>query len=339
MRRISSLPTAEFCPKVDRIGLDVETTQSARSTIFHEYCDTGVWPKDLNTLPTADREEISKWRVPMPFVYRVGDVTHALQYKNAYRETRVALDKDFNFVPISLDIPQSEIATRHPEAMVVGHLDMAWDIEGHDLVIVSDIKSSIYAVKEGCDSLQLHGYGIALAKFLKRGRYLTSIWDASEGKYHVSPNAVEMDGFEVAGIMDRIRIAATERDGNFRVGSHCSHCWKRSHCPAHLVDVPEGEFKAILSGQATEADVREAIIKKKQIADLQKRVDDGIKAWVRQHGHVRSEDGKRIFRCELRANNVSLDEKAVCASLGVENLDGFKRSRGEHEHFDWRKAD
>lgn len=339
MRRISSLPTAEFCPKVDRIGLDVETTQSARSTIFHEYCDTGKWPADLNTLPQADREEIGKWKVPMPFVYKVGDVTHALQYRNAYRETRVALDKDFNFVPVSIDIPQAEIATRHPEVMVCGHLDMAWDVEGNDLVIISDIKSSIFAVKDKNDCLQLHGYGIALAKFLKRGRYLTSIWDASDGRYHVANEAIELDGFECSRIMDRIRVACSERDGNFRVGTHCSQCWKRSHCPAHLVDVPEGEFKAILSGQATEADVRDAIVKKKQIADLNKRLDESIKAWVRQHGSVRSKDGKQTYGCYLRANNVSLDEKAVAHALGVENLEGYKRSSGEHQVFDWRKVE
>src|SRR5688572_14425212 len=100
MRRISSLPTAEFCPKVDKIGQDIETTQSFRSTVFHEYCDTGKWPDALRALPEADREEIGKWVVPMPFVLKAGNVTHALPYKGAMREMRVALDKDFNYVEI-----------------------------------------------------------------------------------------------------------------------------------------------------------------------------------------------------------------------------------------------
>ncbi len=337
MRRISSLPTAEFCPKVDRIGLDVETNNSARSTVFHEYCDTGKWPAELMTLPLADREEIEKWRVPMPFDYQVGGVSNLLQYHNAYRETRVALDKDFEFVAIPLTVAQADIEKLYPQAMIVGHLDMAWDIPEHDLVVICDIKSSIYAVSDRTNSLQLHGYGIALCKLLGRGRYVTAIWDASEGRYHVSNSAIEMDGFEVATIQDRIRRAASERDGNFRVGTHCSGCWKRSHCPAHLVDVPEGEFKAILSGQATEADVRDAIVKKKQLKDLNERVDEAIKAWVKQHGPVRSEDGKKWYRCELR-ERTRLDEKAVATALGVGDLSSYRASF-EHQHFDWRKVD
>lgn len=339
MRRISSLPTAEYCPKVDRIGLDVESTNSARSTIFHEYCDTGKWPAELHTLPQSDREEIGKWKVPMPFVYKVGDVTYALQYKNAYRETRVALDHDFGFVAIPHEVPQADIPTLYPQAMVVGHLDMAWDVEEHDLVIISDIKSSIFAVKDKNDCLQLHGYGIALATHLGRSRYLTSIWDASEGRYHVADSAIELDGFEASTIMDRIRVAASERDGNFRVGTHCSHCWKRSHCPAHLVDVPEGEFKAILSGSATEADVRNAIVKKKQLSDLNTALDKAIKAWVQQHGYVRSEDGKKVYRCEMRAGRPTVDNEAIARDLGLENLDKYKTAGGEHPVYDWRKAE
>lgn len=337
MRRISSLPTAEYCPRVDKIGQDVETTQAARSTVFHAYCDTGKWPPEIRNLPESDIEEISKWRVPMPFVYKVGDVTHALQYKNAIREVRVALDWDFNYVRIDPELPQSEIAAKHPEVMICGHLDMAWDVPGQDLVIISDIKSSIFAVKERTASLQLHGYGMALATFLNRGRYLTSIWDASDGRYYVAAKPVSLDGFEAAEIQDRIKRAAEERDGGFVTGTHCSGCWKRSNCPAHLVDVPEGEFKAILSGQAMERDVREALVKKKQLQDLYERVDEACKAWVKQHGPVRSEDGKKQYRCELRRKS-SYDYPAIQQALGVDSLDGYKKSV-EHPAFDWRKCD
>lgn len=337
MRRISSLPTAEYCPKVDKIGLDVETTQSARSTIFHAYCDTGKWPEDLRTLPEADIEEISKWKIPMPFVYKQGDVTHALQYKNAIRESRVALDSDFDPVDIPRDIPQADIERLFPRTMICGHLDMAWVVG--DLVIVCDIKSSIFAVKDRCESLQLHGYGLALAVILKKPRYLTAIWDATEGRYHANDRAIEVDSFEASDIRDRIRVAASERDGGFRTGVHCGGCWKRSHCPAHLVDVPEGEFKAILSGEAMEKDVREALVKLKQIADLQKRVDAACKTWVEQHGPVRSEDGKKVYKCQLRSGKDSLDKEAVARALGVENLDGFTRQGKDYPVFDWRNAE
>jgi hypothetical protein len=339
MRRISSLPTAEFCPRVDKIGQEVETTQSARSTVFHAYADSGVWPAAFRNLPEADREEISKWRIPMPFVYKVGDVTHALQYKSAMRETRVALDSQFKPVDVPADVPQADIAEKYPEVMIVGHLDMAWVLPEYDLVIVEDIKSSIFAVKDRCDSLQLHGYGLALAAKTGMGRYLTAIWDASDGRHFVNDAAVELDSFECADIKERIRRAAAERDGGFMTGTHCGGCWKRSHCPAHLIDVPEGKFKAILSGRALEADVRDAIVKVKQLEDLEKRVKESIKAWVNQHGAVRSEDGRKVYKCEMRSGKNSLDQKAVAAALGVQNLDGYQRKGSPYPHYDWRKSD
>lgn len=339
MRRISSLPTSEFCSRVDKIGQDVASTQAERSTVFHEYCDTGKWPEGLRSLPEADREEIGNWRVPMPFVYKVGsNVTHALQYREAIRESRVALDSSFNYVDVPPEVAQDDIANLYPQVMIVGHLDMAWVVG--DLVIICDIKSSIFAVPERCESLQLHGYGLALAVKLNKPRYLTAIWDASDAQYYVNPNGpVELDGFEAEVIRDRIRLAASERDGGFRVGEHCSGCWKRSRCPAHLVDVPEGEFKAILSGQATQKDVRQAIIKLKQQKDLVKEVEKSVKSWVDQHGPVISEDGKKHYRCELRSGKLSTDYDRIARELGVKDLDGFKKRGNDYQEYAWRKRD
>jgi len=336
MRRISSLPTAEYCPKVDKIGLDVESTQSARSTVFHAYCDSGVWPAELANLPEADREEIQKWKVPMPFRYQHGDVTHMLQYKNAYREWRVAVDSDFNKVEVPIDVPQGDIERLYPQVMICGHLDMAWLLPEYDLIIVCDIKSSIHAVKERQRSLQLQGYGLAACAATGISRYLTSIWDASEGQYHVAKDAIEADGFEAADIRARIRVAAADRDGAFRTGTHCSGCWKRSQCPAHLVNVPEGEFKAILSGQATEKDVREALTALKQIEDLGKAVRKSCHSWVQQHGYVRSEDGTQRYGCAMRQGNMRLDEKKVANALGVEDLEKFKVRGSDYEFHSWR---
>jgi hypothetical protein len=338
MRRISSLPTAEFCPKVDKIGQDIETTQSLRSTVFHEYCDTGKWPDALRTLPEADREEIGKWVVPSPFVLKAGNVTHALPYKESMREMRVALDKDFNYVEIPTDVPQEEIEARHPEAAICGHLDMAWHIAALGLVVVCDIKSSIFAVADRTDTLQLHGYGIALAKKLGCSRYLTAIWDASDGRYYVAKESVEMDSFEMEALKARISMASVDRDGNFVTGTHCAGCWKRKGCPAHLVDVPEETFRVVLSGEATESDVREALVRLKQIGDLSNRVGQSIKDWVAAHGYVRSEDGKKVYRAQMRDGKEALDKEAIQAALGVQDLKQYMKKGGEFPVFDWRKA-
>lgn len=340
MRRISSLPTAEFCPRVDRIGQDVESTQSARSTAFHAYCDTGVWPKSVENLPEVDREEIQKWMVPIPFNLKLGDVTHMLRYQTATREQVVALDWSFEHVEIDPTVPQADIAAKYPQVMIVGHLDMAWDRPDLDLVIVCDIKSSIYAVKDRCDSLQLHGYGLALAKKLGRSRYVTAIWDATDGEYCVRQEAIDIDGFEAEDVRARIKKAATERDGAFLTGSHCGGCWKRTSCPAHIGDLnPESEFFNVLAGTATEAEVREALVKIKQNGDTANKVAEAIKGWVQRRGPVRSEDGSKEYRCSMRAGKESLDKAAVERALGDPGLKSYMKKGREFPVFDWRKKD
>ena len=339
MRRISSLPTAEFCPKVDKIGQDIESTQSLRSTYFHAYCDTGAWPKGVEHLPEEDREEIEKWRVPLPFVYKVGDVTHALQYKNAFRETRVSLDHDFNWVEVDADCPQEDIAERYPQVMITGKLDMAWVLREYDLVIVGDIKSSIFAVSDKTDSLQLHGYGMGMAAKYKVGRYVTAIWDACDGQWFVSYNAVEVDGFDGEDLRVRIRKAATERDGNFLTGTHCRSCWKRRRCPANLVPVSDAELAPLFNGTAKEADVRRALVRISAMGELANEAKEACKAWFDQHGYVRSEDGKKVWAPAMRKGKSKLDEKAVARALGKPNLSEFMVPGGEFPQFSWRKRD
>lgn len=339
MRRISSLPTAEYCSMVDTIGQDVETTQSLRSTIFHEFCDTGVWPGAIERLPIEDYEEIQRWKVPMPFVYRAGDTIHALQYANANREKRVAIDSDFNYVEVPREMPLDQVPASFPQVMAIGHLDMAWALPEYDLLIVCDIKSSIWAVKDRCDSLQLHGYGMAACAATGIKRYLTAIWDATDGRYYVRDAPVEIDSFEAENIRARIKVACGASSGVFTTGTHCSSCWKRSHCPKHLVDVPDSEFTALLNGTAREADVRRALVQLKQKKDLNARIEESIKTWVKQHGPVRSEDGSKLYRCELRGGRDSLDQQAICQALGVKNLDAYKKAGKDFPAFDWRKAE
>lgn len=339
MRRISSLPTAEFCPRVDKIGQDVETTASLRSTYFHAWCDTGEWPKGVENLPQADREEIEKWRKPLHFVYNVGESRYALAYHDAIRETRVALDSDFNWVDVPRDVPQSDIAERYPDVMVCGHLDMAWVLPEHDLIIIGDIKSSIFAVSDRTDSLQLHGYGMAMAARHKVGRYVNAIWDACDGQWFVHDHAIEVDGFEAEDIRVRIKRACDERDGNFLTGTHCSGCWKRKRCPAHLMDVPESEFAPVLSGNATEADIRAALVGLKRMGDLANQVKEACESWVRQHGYVRSEDGSKVWSPAMRQGKLSTDYAAIARALGKKDLEDFKRQGKPYPVFSWRKRD
>lgn len=321
---------------VDRIGTDVASTQSERSTVFHAYCESGVWPAAISQLPQRDIDTIKSWHVPVEFGYIYDDTVHKLSYQNAMKETRVALGWDFESVDVPSDVPQDKIAELYPNVMTCGHLDMAWLIPDRDLVIICDIKSSIFAVRDRCESLQLHGYGIAAARKFGVNRYVTAIWDAQNGEYLVRPGpAIELDGFEVLDVMDRIKLACADRPPEYITGEHCSGCWKRFSCKAHLVEGVEGDFAPLLDGTATEADVRKAIVKLKQIGDLKEKVESATKDWVRLNGCVRSEDGKKVYRAAMRDGRPSTDYKAVARDLGLPDLNKYKTKGGQHEAFLW----
>lgn len=337
MRRISSLPVSEYCGKADEIGKDVETTNAKRSTIFHAYCESGEWPEAIKELPKEDVEEINKWKVPRPLVITVEGKEIRLSYKNAIKEIRVAVDKDFNYIEVPHDLPLSEVQGKFPSILCIGHLDMAWHVPEHDLVVINDIKSSIFAVKARCKSLQLHGYGIAFAQMHKAKKYLTAIWDACDGKHYVDDKIVELDSFECEEYKERIRAASTTKTDSFVVGSHCGGCWKRQSCPAHMVDVPKDhKYYKLLSGDATEADVRQGLIDARQLADTADKLKRAAQDWVKQHGPIRSEDGTKEWTVAMRNGRKSLDKSLIEKEFG--NLDRFMSEGNPFEVFDWRNV-
>lgn len=336
MIRISSLPVAQYCPKSNEIGTEYETTQSARSTVFHKYCETGSWPDAIKNLPEEDIEEIGRWKVPEPFRVSVNNIEKVLAYQQAVKEQTVALDDRFNYLDIDDSVPQNQIATKYPNCIICGHLDMAWDLPELDLVVISDIKSSIYAVKDRTNSLQLHGYGISFAKKMKRSRYIPCIWDASEGKNYIG-DLVDISGFDISDLEERIMNAVRNVGGNYKTGSHCTSCWKRRVCPAHHVEADSfNEFAAILNGSTLDSDVRTAIIHLKRMKDTAAKVEELVKDVVRRKGSVLSEDGSKVYCCALRAGRKSLDDKAVAKALGLSTLDKYMKQGKPYECFDWR---
>lgn len=206
MRRISSLPTLEFCGKSNTVAKGVNSTNAFRSTCFHHHCATGEWPKEFAYLSEQDKLEIQRWKKPGKLRLDRFD-GKILTYEESQKEVLVALDKSFNNIDLPNELSQDELDKRD-DIFVAGHLDMAWYISELSLVVVSDIKSSIFAVKDRAESLQLHGYGVAYARKVGATRYITSIWDASDGKYFISDRVIELDSFEGAEIQERIRLAA-----------------------------------------------------------------------------------------------------------------------------------
>lgn len=338
MRRISSLPVAEFCSRSDSFGDEVESTNALRSTVFHKYCETGVWPEQIRNLPDNDVAEIKRWKRPAPLAFRENGRVITLDYSAAVKEVRVSLDSDFNFVETPEGILPHEISDKFPNVLCSGTLDIGWDLPQLDLVVISDIKSSVFAVKSRCKSLQLHGYGIGFARKMARSRYLVDIWDANEGRHYTDDSIVSLDSFECEEYKGRIREASKHREGGFVKGSHCSGCWKRDACPAHLVDVPDSKFAKLYNGTSTEVDIREALVAAKAMKDQYEKIKDLCESWVQRHGPVRSEDGLKQWTVALRSGKKSLDTSAVAKALGKENLEDYMKSGQPYEIFDWRNV-
>lgn len=337
MRRISSLPSLEFCGRSDQIAKGVNTSNAFRSTCFHKYCESGEWPAEVSKLSEQDFTEVKRWKKPgrlrlEKFSGRI------LTYEESKKEVLVALDRDFNYIDLPNELSQDELDKRD-DVFVAGHLDMAWYLPELSLVVVSDIKSSIFAVKDRAESLQLHGYGVAYAKKCGAGRYITSIWDASDGKYFLSERVVEFNSFEGLEVQERIRLAAVNPSDSYTKGTHCSGCWKRDSCPAHLVDLgSENRFQKLFSADCTESDVREALIQIKGFGGLLEKASDRCKDWVSQHGPIRDETGKKEWAAQLRPGRKSLNQDAVAKDLGLTNLDKYMKKGEDYRAYDWRNV-
>jgi hypothetical protein len=335
VKRISSLPVAEYCAMSDKIGVDVASVNAARSTCFHSYCETGRWPEEVNNLPEQDFAEIQRWKVPTVLVHKEGETLYRLEYKDSVKETRVSLDKDFEFVETREDIKPHEIADEYPNVMCSGTADMAWHIPAINLVVVEDIKSSVFAVKAREKSLQLHAYGIAFAKKLGAKYYKVGIWDATDGKHYMG-SVIDVDSWECEEYKERIRVASNNNGDSFTTGTHCGGCWKRDICPSHLVKLnDESAFAKVFGPNPTAEDVRTAMIAVKENESINKKVMDIAKSWADRHGGIPSEDGTKLFKARLRSGKKSLNTELVREQLGLDSLEKFMKQGEEYPAYDW----
>jgi CRISPR/Cas system-associated exonuclease Cas4 (RecB family) len=338
MKRISSLPVAEYCAMADKIGADVASVNAARSTCFHAYCETGRWPESVNNLPEQDFAEIQRWKKPTVLVHKDGDNLVRLEYKDSIKETRVSLDKDFNFVETRDGILPGEIENEYPNVMCSGTADMAWHIPSLNLVVVEDIKSSVFAVKSREKSLQLHAYGIAFAKKLGAKYYKVGIWDATDGKHYMG-TVIDVDSWECEEYKERIRTACNNVGDKFTTGTHCGGCWKREICPSHIVKLPDdSQFAKVFGPNPTVEDIRQALVEVNKAKTILKKVTDIAEGWADRHGGIPSEDGSKIFKARLRSGRTSLDKGAIMSELGLNSLDKFEKQGNDYAAYDWYNA-
>lgn len=333
MIRMSSLPSKEFCSMSDQLQVGVNTSNAQRSTVFHAYCENGVWPESVKNLSEQDLTEIRRWKKPTTFLYK--SLNLKLEYSESDKERILGLGRDFAFIDLDSKLTQDELQ-KIPDLMTAGHLDMAWDVPELDLVVISDIKSSIFAVKERCESLQLHAYGLAYCLLKGRSKYITGIWDASDGKHYYG-NVTEVNSFDFEAIKERIRIACNNNSNSYTKGTHCGGCWKRDSCPSHLVDLgDDNRFTKLFNGTATEKDIREAVVAAKGLGELANKVSEHCKDWVKRHGPVRSEDGRKEWAPALRSGRKTLSNDAIMAELGVDSLDKYMKQGDDYLVVDWR---
>lgn len=314
----------------DQIGRDVETTNAMRSTIFHNYCATGEWI-DADKIPEGDLEEIKKWHVPSN-VESHGGTT--LKYSEAEKEGRVSLDEQFNYIETEEGIEPHQVADKYPNIVTSGSFDMAWYFPQYSLVIVIDIKSSIFAVKNRCESLQLNAYGIGYAGKKKAKKYAVGIFDAQQGKYYIGP-IIEVDSFECEEYQERILYAARQTGDQYVKGTHCSQCWSRSSCKAHLEGVSDSAINRVMRVGATEQDVLAALVEAKRLQDQSEKLVDAAKSWINQHGSINSEDGRMKYGPVTTSGRKSLDQSAVSKALGVKNLSKYMKEGRDFSSFRW----
>ena len=337
--RISNLGVSQYCRGSNHIR-SASSMRSKRSTIYHKFLETGVLDEvEMLTLSPSDRDEIRQWSPPQDVVF--GGREYSMS--DAVREALCGLDEYLNYVPVERnpDSGPGELPYLYPESTIaVGACDLylpSVKVDGKYYTVVIDGKSSIHAVSDGTDSLQLHGYGWSLAKKHETHGYIAGIWDLSDSRYYWG-SPVLFRTIESIAIGERILVACdSERPNELVTGPHCAGCWKRFACPAHIVDVPEGRLKGPLGPNPSAKDIADGLVLAKSLRDTSDKLYDNAKAWVAQHGEVSNESGTHTYGLKSHRGRRSLNKKAVMAALGVSSLDAFMSEGAPYTRKQWRK--
>lgn len=123
-----------------------------------------------------------------------------------------------------------------PDAMTQGTPDCVWSEP--DEVVVLDFKSGARAewtVPIPRENLQLAGYGIAYADEFGKSKMRLGIYLAAEVKWLW--DLVDLDAPEGTSLWERVRAAALRDPEEAVKGPHCSDCWVRLRCRAHLLPI------------------------------------------------------------------------------------------------------
>jgi hypothetical protein len=297
------------------------------STYFHAHCEGNVdkCAELLLSLTREEHEAIATWIAPTKVTFDDG---LELEYSGAIKETQVGFDARGRFC---LD-PEKAIA--------IGTLDMAWVVtfpDGRKVVYVGDIKKTQWTTLDGPDSLQLNGYGFALAAREGADAYCCGIWIAEEGRW-VWGELVDLMGTTAATLWERVKHAAQNQGGEYRTGGHCRSCWSRMRCPAHLVPLDVTEALAPLGGhEVTEEKVLEFYLLAKRAEDTVKVALDFCHEYARRQGLHDASTGKKLMAVQC-AGRESVNKEALLKEYPDARERGVFKKGQPYEQMRWVKA-
>lgn len=324
--RFSSLPIRQLCGKAHTLDLGAGRA-AAISTAFHARMAALEDPKHkpaadaaLAKLTQSERDELDDWKPVEPLEYGFARLKYGAGGVPFIAESPFALKRD-----------GSPCDKGDPDAMVEGTPDMVWNLGG--VVVIGDIKKTRFASRP--DSLQLHGYGFAVAKMLGAKGYALAIWIAEEARWWLGPT-VMLDTDEADLIWLDIVHASTHEATEFSTGSHCFDCWGRLRCPAHMVATDDGLVVPGTDSPTPTPDVLvDMLVRAKRFEDLAESIKSYCKAHVRQNGPIHDGKGK-VWKGIATAGRESTSVKKVREVFGKDAEVCITKGEGS-ESFRWVK--
>lgn len=195
---------------------------------------------------------------------------------------------------IAIGLSRMGLATPYEDTSAItrGTADCVW--EGDDEVMVLDFKSGARAawnVPIPRDNLQLAAYGLAFADALNKPKMRLGLYLAAEGKWLW--DLLDLDSREATELWARVRAAALRDPDEAVTGPHCTECWVRLHCRAHLVPAISTFERTLALGPLANGNtpieprrLLRMIQACKAMEDLADAGKDWLKAYVKQHGPI-----------------------------------------------------
>lgn len=322
--RMSALPIVQYCAPAGALSQMGAGRAAAQSTAFHALCCKAPNATELCTLLSEDEyQEILTWKAPGDVDLGKGVV---LRYADAMKEFEVALNASGEYVPID-----------SPDAIVTGHPDMAWVVEtpGMKIAYVGDIKRSEWTVSTGVESLQLHGYGLAVAGKFGCDAYAVGLWGAIEGRWQWSDL---IDLFDAGSIAQKVVAAAMNQSTEYNMGPHCRSCYGRLRCPAWLLPPELSNSKlaplAQGGGELTQENAHELLLLVQRFDDAAGAVKEALKAYAIQHGGIRDPKTGKVWRATICEGRESVSVATVRKVLGPDADKVIKQGK-PYERFVW----